>query len=358
MDFMNEYGLFLAQAVTIVAAVGAIVVLIASLGMRQRGEGGGHIEVQHLNERYRDLRDDLREATLDPAVRKETFKAERKSEKKTAKEKSKAAKARLKEGEPPADPAEAKPRLYVLDFIGDMRASAVDQLREEVSVLLGELSADDEVLLRLESPGGIVHGYGLAASQLQRIRNKGNKLTVAVDKVAASGGYMMACVAHRIVAAPFAIMGSIGVIAQVPNFHRLLKKNEIDFEMFTAGDFKRTVTMFGENTDKGRRKFRDELEDTHALFKEFVKTNRECVDIDAVATGEVWFGQRAMEVKLVDELQTSDDLIQEHLETHGVYSLRYVPKKNWQQKLGIAAESAMERSFLKLWQSATQRPHQ
>lgn len=356
MDFLNEYGLFLAQAVTIVVAVGAIVVLVASLGMRQRSESGGHIEVQHLNERYKDLRDDLREATLDPAVRKEALKAERKAEKKTDKEKAKAAKLRLKEGDAAADPAEQKPRLYVLDFDGDMRASAVDQLREEVSVLLAELGENDEVLLRLESPGGVVHGYGLAASQLQRIRSRGNQLTVAVDKVAASGGYMMACVANKIVAAPFAVMGSIGVIAQLPNFHRLLKKNDIDFEMFTAGDFKRTVTMFGENTDKGRKKFRDELEDTHELFKEFVKSNREIVDIDKVATGEVWFGQRALDVKLVDSLETSDDYIQARLESHGVFTLRYVPKKNWQQKLGIATENAMERSFLKLWQRATQRP--
>ena len=355
MEFLSQYGLFLAQAMTIVVSVGLIVLLIAAASQRHRGESSGHIEVHKLNERYKELRETLRDATLDPALRKESQKAEKKADKKKAKEEAKAAKKQVKSG---SEEAEEQPRLYVLDFDGDIRASAVEQLREEVSTLLGELRETDEVLLRLESGGGMVHSYGLASSQLQRIRNKGINLTVAVDKVAASGGYMMACVANQIIAAPFAIIGSIGVIAQLPNFHRVLKKNDIDFEVLTAGDYKRTLTVFGENTDKGRDKFKEELEDTHVLFKQFVKENREVVDIDSVATGETWFGQRAQEVNLVDSLQTSDEYIQGKLDTHGVYELSYVPRKNWQQKLGIAAENALERSFLKLWQASLTRPKQ
>ncbi|WOJ94128.1 protease SohB [Congregibacter variabilis] len=355
MEFLSEYGLFLAQAVTIVISVGLIILLIAAASQRHRGESSGHIEVHKLNDRYKELRETLRDATLDPAMRKESHKAEKKAEKKKAKEESKAAKKQIKAGnETPAE----KPRLYVLDFDGDIRASAVEQLREEVSTLLGELRDSDEVLLRLESGGGMVHSYGLASSQLQRIRNKGVKLTVAVDKVAASGGYMMACVANEIIAAPFAIIGSIGVIAQLPNFHRVLKKNDIDVEILTAGEYKRTLTVFGENTDKGREKFKEELEDTHVLFKQFVKENRQIVDIDSVSTGETWYGQRARDVHLVDALQTSDEYIQDKLETHGVFELTFVPRKNWQQKLGIAAENALERSFLKLWQASLTRPKQ
>ena len=244
----------------------------------------------------------------------------------------------------------------MLDFDGDIRASAVESLREEVTALLSDPREDDEVLVRLESSGGMVHSYGFASSQLSRIKSKGVSLTVSVDKVAASGGYMMACVANRIIGAPFAIIGSIGVVAQLPNFHKLLKKNDIDFEMFTAGEHKRTVTVFGENTEKGREKFREELEDTHTLFKEFVKENRESVDVDAVATGEVWYGQRAIDRNLVDALETSDDYIQSRLDTHGIYSVKYVPRKNWQQRLGMAAESAIERSILKLWSAGAQRP--
>jgi serine protease SohB len=355
MEFLSEYGLFLAQALTIVFSIALVILVIAAVSQRHKGEHSGHIEIHKLNDRYDDLRETIRDATLDPALRKESHKAEKKAEKKEAKEKAKAAKKQIKAGkELPAD----KPRLYVLDFDGDIRASAVQELREEVSALLGELREQDEVLLRLESGGGFVHSYGLASSQLLRIRAHGNTLTVAVDKVAASGGYMMACVASRIIAAPFAMIGSIGVLAQLPNFHRLLKKNEIDFELFTAGEYKRTLTLFGENTEKGREKFREELEDTHQLFKQFVKENREVVDIDQVATGEVWFGQRAREMQLVDELQTSDDYIQSMLKTHGVYELHFIPRKNWQQKLGLAAESAMERSFLKLWQAAVLPPKQ
>ena len=353
MEFLAEYGLFFAKALTVVAAVGAVVMLIAAVGQRQRGEGEGQIENKRLNARYQDLKDALKEATLDPEVAKEKRKAEKKSDKKANKEKAKAAKKQLKEGE--LEPPESEPKLFVLDFDGDIRASEVERLREEVSVLLNELSEQDEVLLRLESPGGVVHGYGLAASQLRRIKDSGVRLTIAVDKVAASGGYMMACVADTIISAPFAVIGSIGVVAQLPNFHRLLKKNDIDFEMITAGEHKRTLTVFGENTDEDRTKFREDIEDTHELFKEFVQENRPALDVPSVATGEVWFGKRALAVGLVDTLQTSDDYIQQRLDSHGVFSLRFVPRKNWQQRLGIATEHALERVFLRLWQAATSR---
>ncbi|MCP4842727.1 MAG: protease SohB, partial [Halieaceae bacterium] len=175
-------------------------------------------------------------------------------------------------------------------------------------------------------------------------------LTIAVDKVAASGGYMMACVADRIVAAPFAVVGSIGVVAQLPNFHRLLKKNDIDFETLTAGQYKRTLTMFGENTDTGRTKFLEDLEETHELFKTFVSANRPALDIAKVATGEVWYGQTALDEGLVDEVLTSDALVQSRLEEWDVFEVCFRHKKNWQEKLGVAAEGAAERAFLKIWQ--------
>ena len=223
-------------------------------------------------------------------------------------------------------------------------------LREEISAIIPQIVTGDEVLVTLESAGGMVHSYGLAASQLQRIKNAGVPLIIAVDKVAASGGYMMACVADRIIAAPFAVLGSIGVVAQLPNFHRLLQKNNIDFELLTAGEYKRTLTMFGENTEKGREKFVEELEETHSLFKSFVSANRPALDIAKVATGEVWYGQNALAEGLVDELQTSDAFVQSRLADWDVFEVRFVHKKNWQEKLGLAAEGALERSFLKIWQ--------
>ena len=348
MEFLYDFGLFLAQAVTLVTAILIVVAGLVAIGQRQKAEHReGHIEIRNLNEKYKHIGDTIRGAVTDPQLFKEQQKAEKKedkSKKKSAKKKSKS-----------QDDADTRKRLFVLSFDGDMRASATDNLREEISCVLPQLRDGDEILVNLESPGGLVHAYGLAASQLKRITEAGVPLTAAVDKVAASGGYMMACVAPKIIAAPFAVIGSIGVLAQLPNFHRLLKKHDIDFELFTAGEYKRTLTIFGQNTDKGREKFVEELEDTHELFKQFVRENRSAVEIDAVATGEVWYGQRAIERGLVDAIQTSDAYIQERLADWDVFEVRFVHKKNWQEKLGVAAEGAMERAALKLWQRAQNR---
>ena len=351
MEFIYEYGLFLAQAVTLVAAILIVVAGLVSLGQRQKAElHEGHIEVRNLNEKYRQISDSIQHMVSDPDEFKAAHKQEKKAEKQEAK---KAKKARKKSaGE---QSAERRKRLYVFAFDGDLKASATDNLREEISAVLPQAQEGDEILVKVESPGGLVHGYGLAASQLQRIRSAGVPLTIAVDKVAASGGYMMACVADRIVAAPFAVLGSIGVLAQLPNFNRLLKKNNIDFELLTAGEYKRTLTMFGENTDKGREKFVEELEETHDLFKGFVSANRPSLDIAKVATGEVWYGQKALDEGLIDELATSDAFVQERLKDWDVYEVKFVHKKNWQEKLGIAAEGALEKSFLKIWQRSQGR---
>lgn len=350
MEYLYEYGLFLAQAGTIVAAILIVMGSIVAMGQRQKSEGEGHIEIKHLNEKYDHIKESLEEVITDEGTLKAAAKAKKKAEKKEAKETKKKRKA-SEDGVLEDD----KARVYVLDFDGDIKASAADNLREEISAVLPQVRPGDEVLVKLESPGGMVHSYGLASSQLQRITDAGVPLTVVVDKVAASGGYMMACVADKILAAPFAVLGSVGVIAQLPNFHRLLKKNDIDFELLTAGEYKRTLTVFGENTDKGREKFVEELEQTHVLFKEFVGSNRPALDIEKIATGETWYGQRALEVGLIDELQTSDAYVQDKLKEHDVYEIKFVHKKNWQEKMGLAAEGAMEKTFLKIWQRVQQR---
>lgn len=349
MEFIYEYGLFLAQAVTLVAAILIVISALVLIGARQRADHNeGHIEIRDINDKYRHIGETIRSVVDDP----QTLKTQKKADKKAEKARAKVAKKQRKQapsGEK-SDTSDRRKRLYVLHFQGDIKASATTNLREEISAVLSQIESGDEMLVTVESPGGLVHGYGLAASQLQRIRSAGVPLTIAVDKVAASGGYMMACVADRIIAAPFAVLGSIGVLAQLPNFHRLLKKNNIDFELLTAGEYKRTLTMFGENTDKGREKFIEELEETHSLFKNFVSTNRPGLDIAKVATGEIWYGQNALQEGLVDALQTSDAFVQERLQEWDVYEVRYVHKKNWQEKLGLAAEGAIERAFLKIWQ--------
>ncbi|MCO8066420.1 protease SohB [Acinetobacter schindleri] len=229
-------------------------------------------------------------------------------------------------------------KIYVLDFKGDTAASAVEQLREEITLILATAKAGrDRVIVRLESPGGMVHGYGLAAAQLVRLREAGFHLTICVDKVAASGGYMMACIASEIISAPFAIVGSIGVVAQVPNFNRLLKDNKIDFELFTAGEYKRTVTMFGENTEEGKAKFEEEIQQTHALFKHFVEKYRPQLNVEKVATGEHWYGQDALDLNVVDKLQTSDEYVLGLLPQHDVYTINTRKKPTLGEKLGLQA---------------------
>ena len=229
-------------------------------------------------------------------------------------------------------------KIYVLDFKGDTAASAVEQLREEITLILATAKAGrDRVVVRLESPGGMVHGYGLAAAQLVRLRDAGFHLTICVDKVAASGGYMMACIGSEIVSAPFAILGSIGVVAQVPNFNRLLKEKNIDFEMYTAGQYKRTVTMFGENTEEGKAKFEEELQQTHVLFKHFVEKYRPQLNVEKVATGEHWYGQDALDLNLVDKLQTSDEYLLSLLPQHDIYVIQTRKKPTLGEKLGLQA---------------------
>lgn len=229
-------------------------------------------------------------------------------------------------------------RIFVLDFKGDIQASSVEHLREEITMILSTAKAGrDRVILRLESPGGLVHGYGLAAAQLARLRDAGFNLTICVDKVAASGGYMMACLAHEIIAAPFAVVGSIGVVAQMPNFHKLLKQHNIDFDVYTAGEYKRTVTVFGENTDEDRAKFESELQQTHALFKHFVEKYRPKLNVSEVATGEHWYGEDALKLNLVDKLETSDAYLLSLLPKHDVYVLHSRKKPTLGEKLGLQA---------------------
>jgi serine protease SohB len=333
-----EYGLFLAKAVTIVVSVFLILGAIMSMGMKHKTPEKGVIEVSKLNEKYDFQKELLSDAIETPEVRKQQLKEEKKQDKQKKKD--------LKNKDT-ADEV-TKKRSFVLHFHGDIKASAVESLREEINCILALAKPCDEVIILLESGGGMVHSYGLASSQLDRIKKKDIPLTVCIDKVAASGGYMMACVADKIIAAPFAVIGSIGVVAQIPNFNKLLKKNDIDFEMLTAGDHKRTLTMFGENTDKGREKFVEDLEDTHLLFKEFVSQRRPKLNITEVANGDVWFGQRALEKDLIDDIATSDEYLLDAANSTDVFEVRYVHKKSIPEKLGIAAQLSID-NFLLTW---------
>ncbi|WDE03520.1 protease SohB [Thalassomonas viridans] len=341
MDFLYEYGMFLAKAVTIVLAVVAILVAITASAIKQKHKKG-ELEITDLSAEFKDVEQEITHQLLS----KEELKKKEKADKKQAKEKAKAEKNAGKD-----EAGKQEPRLFVLDFKGSLDAREVSGLREEITAVLSVANKEDEVFVRLESGGGMVHGYGLASSQLDRIRQSDISLTVSVDKVAASGGYMMACVANKIISAPFAIVGSIGVLAQVPNFNKLLKKHDVEFEQLTAGEFKRTLTMFGENTEKGREKFVEELEETHELFKAFVSEHRPSLDVAKVATGEHWFGTKAKELGLVDEIQTSDDYLQAASKERKVVAIKFETRKGLTEKLTKAASLSIENVIGKLWQN-------
>jgi serine protease SohB len=306
MAFLSDYGLFLLEALTIVIAILITVAGIVALTSKEKPK----MKITALNEEYQELVHKIQKKLMDKKTHKKQVKELKK--KKTD---------------------HSKPRMFVIDFDGDIKASKVSSLRQEVSAILAVADEKDEVVVRIESPGGSVNGYGLAASQLQRIRDKGIQLTACVDKVAASGGYLMACVANNILAAPFAIIGSIGVVAQLPNIHRLLKKHNIDVEMLTAGEYKRTLTFLGQNTDKGRKKFQEDIELIHQSFRDYVSTNRHQIDIDKVATGEHWLARDAFELRLVDKLMTSDDYLIDNLENFNIFKVEFKTKPTIGEKV-------------------------
>lgn len=336
IDMLMQYGLFLAKATTLLAMAWVLFSMIASLAHR-RARVPERLEIRELNKRYEEMSFILRRALL----AKRAFK---KLSKETKARDKKQQKARQ------AGTAPHEKRVFVINFRGDIKATAVSSLREEITAVLTVATPDDEVVLRLENSGGLVSDHGLAASQLERIRRKNIPLTVAVDKVAASGGYMMACVANRIISAPFAAIGSIGVIVQLPNFHRLLDSQGIDFEQVKAGEFKRTVSMFARNTDEERAKLREQLEDLHRLFKELVHLYRPGLELSRVATGEHWYGSRALELKLVDALMTSDDYLLEASRSAKLYEVSYTAKKPVSEKVAAMVDATVHRLFYSLWQ--------
>lgn len=299
MDFLANYGLFLLKSLTIVIAILLVVAGIAAIKRKPKIK----LDIISLNKQF----DENKNRLLHTVKFKKP--AKKKKEEKY------------------------KPSLYVLDFHGDIKASEVEALRENITAILSVAEPQDEVLLRLESPGGTVNGYGLAGSQLQRLRDKNIPLTVCIDKVAASGGYLMACVANQIMAAPFAIIGSIGVVAQLPNFYRWLKKNDIDIEMLTAGEYKRTLTLLSENTEKGRKKFQEDLEKIQEAFRTHVLSHRPQLDIEKVATGEHWLAVDALALNLIDCLKTSDDYLMEKMAGFNAFTIKSQIKQSWFDKL-------------------------
>jgi serine protease SohB len=336
MEFLADFGLFALKTLLIFGVViGGLITVLALISQsagRNRG-GEPHLEVQKLNSRFRTFKHILEEHLMGKKEYKKFIKDERK----------------LRKGE---DDQPREQRVFVIDFDGDIRASQVESLREEVTAILTVAKPTDEVVIRLESGGGMVTSYGLAASQLDRIREQKIKLTICIDKVAASGGYMMACVGERILAAPFAVVGSIGVIAQLPNLNRVLKKYDVDYREVTAGEFKRTVSVFGELTEPGLAKFREQIEGTHSLFKNFVQQHRPQLDIQRIATGEHWYALEAKDLGLVDEILTSDAYLVSRAASADIYKVSYEERKKLLDRLSEAVAMGVRSLVVRLLSDA------
>ena len=328
MEFLLNYGLFLAKTVTLIFFIILVILLIVSASQKN-SSADDRIEIKNLSKKFANLKRLMQASTTSKKQLKQIQKASKQANKTQAPQQQ---------------------RVFVLNFVGNIKATAVKHLRKEITALLSIATEKDEVVVCLENSGGLVHEHGLAASQLQRIRQRGIPLTVAVDKVAASGGYMMACVADRIIAAPFSVLGSIGVIAQMPNFNKLLERHGIEYEQIKAGDLKRTITMFGKNTDQDRAHFTEQMQETHDLFKEFVAENRSELNIEEVATGEHWLGKKALELNLVDELMTSDDyLLQKSLDAT-VYEITHRSPKSVSEKLMGSVQTVYEKALTQWWE--------
>lgn len=343
LEMLTEYLLFLAKITTFVVAVLVVIGFTISVASRSKSRTKeGQIIIKKINEHYKEIERVLKKAMQTKHQAKITEKEYKKAEKREKEDKE----------------ASDRKRIFLIDFKGDIKASEVKSLREKITAILTVATPKDEVLARIESPGGLVYAYGLAASQLQRLRDRQIPLTVSVDKMAASGGYLMACIAHKIVAAPFAVVGSIGVIGQVPNFHRLLDKHDIEYEQHTAGAYKRTLTMFGKNTPEQREKFKEELQETHTLFKDFIHKNRPELDLQKVATGEHWYGQRAVELGLVDEIKTSDDYLFEASQESDIFEIDFEGKPTVSEKLSNFLRATTKKVFYDWWSETEKSRYQ
>ncbi|RKR06241.1 serine protease SohB [Kushneria sinocarnis] len=326
-DWLYEYGMFLAEVATLVVAIAAIAAIIVRARSHGGARQGTNLQVRDRRAHLRRHRETLEDARLSRAQRLRRQKQRRKQVRRERRDRSN----------------DQRNTLWVLDFHGDLKASRIPSLTEEISAILLAAESGDEVMIRLESGGGLVHSYGLASAQLDRLREAGLGLTICVDRVAASGGYMMACCADHLIAAPFAVIGSIGVVAQVPNVHRLLKRNDIDVDVLTAGRYKRTLTVLGENTEEGRARFLEDLRETHDLFKSWVSEHRPALDIEQVADGDIWFGTQALETGLIDEVNTSEAWLQSHGDELRILEVSLRSKRSVMQRLGQTAGSAIER---------------
>ena len=222
-----------------------------------------------------------------------------------------------------------KSNLYYLEFEGDIQASEAAKLKQEILVCLQVAKPTDVFLILVESSGGSVSNYGDLYSVMEMIKKRGHTLWVAIDRVAASGGYLISLPADKIFATPFALIGSIGVLSEVPNFGGLLDKYGVKMEEYTAGERKMNISMFRENGEEQKEHHRKKLGKIHELFKaQLVKyrgglIEKKGVDIGELMEGDFWMGENAFELGLVDELKSSVEILLDEKDHFNILKVNY-----------------------------------
>lgn len=184
-----------------------------------------------------------------------------------------------------------------------------------------EMAEDDErvkaIVLRVDSPGGTVAASEEIATYVKECEKP---VVVSVGDVGASGAYMISSQADSIWANPGSSVGSIGVIAQIPNVSGLLDMVGVEFQTFTAGEYKDAGSAYRDLTKEEEALIQGEVEEAYDQFIDIVAEGRglERAKVEELAIGWTWSGVRAKELGLVDEVGTYRDALEDAAERGGI----------------------------------------
>ncbi|WP_343192796.1 S49 family peptidase [Buchnera aphidicola (Taiwanaphis decaspermi)] len=224
-----------------------------------------------------------------------------------------------------------KSNLYILDYNDKIKKNKIKKLREEISSIILVAKKNDEVLLRLENTSDIVYEYGLVIAQLQRLRKKGIKLIISIDKIVSNGGYIIACVADHISASPFSIIGPINIVVNIPNIDKYTQTSNLNNQLNDCNTFTK-LTLIKNNTKIYVNKIFNKLDIKKYIRNSFIKDMRPSLNLNKIFNQNYWIGENAINEKLIDSINTSDDILFSKKDTHNLLKIKYVYKSNIVEK--------------------------
>jgi protease-4 len=209
------------------------------------------------------------------------------------------------------------PRVAIVELEGVI--AEVDDLVREVKSHR-ENPQVKAVVMRINSPGGVVGPTQELHQALLRVREAGKPVVASLGSVAASGGYYTAVAADRIYANPGTLTGSIGVIMQMANLQDLFKKVGVDYVVVKAGQYKDLGNVSRQMTPEERRVLQGLLDNVHAQFIDAVAEGRKLDRAEVVkfADGRVFSGVQARDLKMVDTLGSLEDAVNEAAKLAGL----------------------------------------